>query len=224
MQIENMPMVRVLFEKTGRAKYTSHLDTMRTLTRALKRSGLPLWYTMGFNPHLYMTFALPIALGSESLCESVDLRLTKEIPHDKVADALNGSLPPGFRVVSVAEPVMDPGRIAWADYKVILNYEDVDIRDVARKWQVFLDQSTIDVTKKTKKGEKEMDIRPLVQVLKTTVTGTGLDLLLRLAAGNTVNIAPTLLLKAFYKWSNILPNGVKVQRTAILTEKLEIFQ
>ena len=54
--------VRIFFEKTGRAKYTSHLDTMRTMTRALKRSGLPVWYTQGFNPHLYSTFPLPIAL------------------------------------------------------------------------------------------------------------------------------------------------------------------
>ena len=64
---EVMIPVRMFFSKTGRAKYISHLDTMRTFTRAFRRTSLPLWYTQGFNPHLYMTFPLPLALGVESL-------------------------------------------------------------------------------------------------------------------------------------------------------------
>ena len=60
-----MRCVRVWFHKTGPIRYISHLDLMRTMTRAIRRSRIPLWYTEGFNPHPYMTFALPLSLGMQ---------------------------------------------------------------------------------------------------------------------------------------------------------------
>ena len=62
-----MTTVRIWFTKTGEASYISLLDLQRVMQRALKRSGLPVWYTLGFNPHIYMTFACPLPLGQESL-------------------------------------------------------------------------------------------------------------------------------------------------------------
>ena len=62
-----MTTIRVWFTKTGEASYISLLDLQRVMQRALKRSGLPVWYTLGFNPHIYMTFAAPLSLGQESL-------------------------------------------------------------------------------------------------------------------------------------------------------------
>ena len=61
-----MTTVRLRFTKTGEAAYISLLDLQRVMQRAFKRSGLPVWYTQGFNPHIYMTFAAPLALGQES--------------------------------------------------------------------------------------------------------------------------------------------------------------
>ena len=65
--------VRVLFSKTGRARYISHLDLNRAMTRAMRRAEIPLWYTEGFNRHAYLTFAAPLSLGTESVCERMDL-------------------------------------------------------------------------------------------------------------------------------------------------------
>lgn len=76
-----MTTVRVWFTKTGEAAYISLLDLQRVMQRALKRSGLPVWYTQGFNPHIYMTFAAPLALGQESLVESLDCRM-EPLPGD----------------------------------------------------------------------------------------------------------------------------------------------
>ena len=50
------------------ASYISLLDMQRVMQRVLKRSGLPVWHTLGFNPHIYMTFACPLSLGQESQC------------------------------------------------------------------------------------------------------------------------------------------------------------
>ncbi len=216
--------VRVFFEKTGRAKYTSHLDTMRTMTRSLRRSQLPLWYTQGFNPHLYMTFALPISLGYESLCESVDLRLTQPLSLEEVTNKLNDCLPPGLTVTKVTEPGMDPAEIAWADYQVTLRYNSENVDEIAQKLAVFLAQPVIQVSKRTKKGEKLVDLKPLFQLLAQDIQQNALHLTLRLATGINTNINPTLLLKAFYSWCNIEPDGVKVLRTHIYTTDLVEFQ
>lgn len=223
VQINEMPMVRIFFEKMGRVKYTSHLDTMRTWTRALRRSGLPLWYTQGFNPHLYMTFALPIALGYESFCESLDLRFTKAVDYSEIEEAINKALPPGFKVTNAAEPVLSPTAIAWADYEVTLKYSEADIASLLRKFEAFMAQPVIETEKRSKRGINTVDIKPHIELLSTDVKADGFVLTLRMAAGTTLNIAPTLLLKEYYKWCDLNPDGVRVIRTAILTENLSPF-
>ena len=75
-----MHNIRVFYNKTQRAKYISHLDINRCMQRALKRSGLPVWYTEGFHTHIYVTFALPTPLGFESMYEAMDFRLIEELP------------------------------------------------------------------------------------------------------------------------------------------------
>ena len=223
MQIEDMPIVRVFFKKTGRAKYTSHLDTVRTFSRALKRSGLPVWYTQGFNPHIYMNFALPIALGYESGAESVDVRLTRAIPFEAVAEQLNKALPPGFQAVKAAAPVNPASAIAWADYDIRLIYKDIPISGVLKRLQLFLAQPVIETQKKTKKGEKTIDLKPLLQVLSADALDNALSLKLRMASGISENVNPTLFLKVFYTWTNAQPDGVKITRTAIFDENLNDF-
>ena len=94
--------VRLFFTKTGFAKYISHLDLMRCMSRAVKRAGIPLWYTEGFNPHLFMTFARPLSLGQESLCEVVDVRLVGEMTFKDIQTRLNETLPKDITVVSKA--------------------------------------------------------------------------------------------------------------------------
>ena len=67
--------VRVWFSKTGTARYISHLDLNRCMSRAFHKAKLPLWYTEGFNPHVFLTFAAPLSLGFEGRHESMDIRL-----------------------------------------------------------------------------------------------------------------------------------------------------
>ena len=83
--LEQPQKVRLFFTKLDRAKYISHLDMNRCMSRALKRSGLPVWYTGGFNPHMYLTFPLPLSLGCESVYECVDLKMTQKVDFDTIA-------------------------------------------------------------------------------------------------------------------------------------------
>ncbi|MEG1863452.1 MAG: TIGR03936 family radical SAM-associated protein, partial [Oscillospiraceae bacterium] len=96
-----MNTVRINFHKTGVACYFSHLDLQRVMTRALKKSGLPVWYSLGYNPRIYLTFALPLTLGHESICESFDFRLNEELDEAKIyykKGAENGNIHCHYRL------------------------------------------------------------------------------------------------------------------------------
>ena len=211
--------LRVFFEKRGRAKYISHLDTMRSFTRALGRSGLPLWFTEGFNPHLYITFALPLSLGSEGLYESFDVRLTSEMDYGEVQSRMNEVLPPGFRVLRVAEPVQKPAAIAWADYEIVM-----DCGDGCAGAEAFFDKPAIEVMKRTKKGEAPVDIKPHMHLLHLKRDNGVLTISLRLAAGTTLNIGTSLFLGAFCETLGKKPETARVTRNRLLDENLKEFE
>ncbi len=190
--------VRIFFTKTGMAKYISHLDLMRCMSRAFKRAQLPLWYTEGFNPHVFLTFARPLSLGFESLCESVDVRLAGEITFKEMKTRLNDALPEGITVVSVAKPVHKPSEIAFADYQITLGCGEPSL--LSKHMGEVFSADSITVMKKGKQGrrkvEKEVDIKPCVSDFSMTVSENCVVLSLRLTAGDSNNINPTLLIDA----------------------------
>ena len=97
-----MITVRISFEKKNEASYISLLDLQRVMQRVLKRSGLPVWHTLGFNPHIYMTFACPLSLGQESECECVDVKTEAEAPDfEQWKAALNAIMPAGMMALSL---------------------------------------------------------------------------------------------------------------------------
>lgn len=116
-----MITVRISFEKKNEASYISLLDLQRVMQRVLKRSGLPVWHTLGFNPHIYMTFACPLSLGQESECECVDVKTEAEAPDfAQWRTALNAIMPAGIHVTRVAPVEMKADSIAfecgWSDH------------------------------------------------------------------------------------------------------------
>lgn len=215
--------IRVFFEKRGRIKYISHLDVMRAFTRALGRSGLPLWHTEGFNPHLYLTFALPLSLGCEGLCESFDARLTEEMDFDEVTARIGAVLPPGFRALRCAEPIQKPAAIAWADYEITLRYGD-RAQEARSALESFAASGQIEVMKRTKKGDKAIDIAPHAKLLSAEADDGALHLTLRLAAGINLNINPGLYLDAFYAAYGQPPELRQIVRLRLLDGDLREFE
>lgn len=214
-----MMNVRVFYTKTGRAKYISHLDMLRFMGRALGRSKLPVWYTEGFNRHIYTTFALPLSLGFESLCEFMDFRLTcDEYNMDEVVSRLDACLTPDVRVVRAAAPVYKPDTIAWADFTVGLSYsDDVDPAVAIEAFTRFSDQPSITVEKKTKRGTNMVDLKPFLELQSAAVSEGKAVLELRLAAGGQMNVNPMLLLGEFARQSALEPELTSVLRRRVLT-------
>ena len=101
-----MKTVRVWFEKKDTARYISHLDLNRCMSRAFHKTKLPLWYTQGFHPHVFLTITMPLSLGMIGLRESMDIRLTEEMAGEEIIRRLNTALPLDIHVFDVTEPVM----------------------------------------------------------------------------------------------------------------------
>lgn len=201
-----MPSVntRVFFSKTDRAKYISHLDLNRVMQGAIKRAKLPVWYTEGYNPHMYVQFMLPLSLGQEGIREAMDFRLLEDIPHNEVTERLNKALPFDIRAVETAAPVLKNTDIATAEYEITA---DID----KKKFLGFTESEKIIVIKNTKKGESEIDLKPLVSELDV-----GDTIKFRLPAGNDFNINPVLLLDAYREFSGEEIKRIRIVRTKIL--------
>ncbi|MBQ8868598.1 MAG: DUF2344 domain-containing protein [Oscillospiraceae bacterium] len=215
-----MQNVRIFFIKRDRAKYISHLDMTRLFQRAVRRSGITMWYTEGFHPHLYMTFALPLALGTESNCESVDMRLIDDISFNEVKDRLNAVLPVGIEVIEVSEPVMKASVISSSMYLVRL----YGVADKKTAMDAFLAQDEIMAIKKGKAGEKLVNIKNFVYGYEVNADGSDLCLWLKLASGNQNTLNPQLLIGVFSQQHNVSVEGAFLLRTKVLCENGEEFK
>lgn len=216
-----MIRVRAVFEKCGRAKYISHLDLNRCMLRTFRRSGLPIWYTEGFNPHPYYSFALALSLGFESSCEILDFNLNEDMPYDEIRDKLNAVMPEGMKIISVAEQKLKITAITEASYSFSLVTDDADkLYDDIRS---LLAQPEILIEKKTKKGIKTVDIKPSIKVESCEKTENSVDMAIRLPAGTQTNFNPTLFIEALKNSGNDSFEVEKIRRTGIFCENNEIF-
>ncbi len=214
--------LRAIFEKTGRARYISHLDLNRCMLRVFRRSKLPVWYTEGFNPHPYYSFALALSLGFESRCEIMDFNITDDnITYDEIKNKLNAVMPEGMRVVSVAEQIKKITAITKAEYSFSLVSEDVEkLHDSV---QELINCPEILIDKKTKKGIKTVDIKPDMEVVSCEISDGSVNMIMRLPAGTQTNYNPTLFIEALKKVSVIPFEAQKICRMGILCENNEKF-
>lgn len=216
-----MSDLRIFFSKTGRAKYISHLDLNRCFQRALKRSELPVWHTQGFNPHIYLTFSLPISLGFESLCEPCDLRLNEEIPYNEVKERLNRHLPSGLEVLQVAAPVHKHTEIVNARYEII--FQDNNGDKLISIIHQAMSQKQILVTKKSKKGTSEIDLCNFFEGYKLTALLGAVKMTIVLPAGVEKNINPSLLSDYLAEKTEKDPDSASIFRVALLLQNGEEF-
>ena len=195
------------------------------MLRAIGKSRLNIWHTEGFHQHAYITFALPLSLGFASTCESMDFRLLDDNADMSAIPAqLNACLPEGIRIFRCAEAKFKPADIDSAAYDVQIESMDNDIstEELYNKLGMFLDQPQIMVEKKTKKGKKMVDLKEYI--LDCSIDhANGVTMTLRLPAGATLNINPSLLVGAFADYCGVeLHAGMT--RTGIFTKEGDPFE
>lgn len=215
--------VRLTFTKVGRAKYISHLDLIRSMTRAFKRAGIPIWFTQGFKPHAYIMFPLALSLGVDSEVELMDIKLDEEMDFDVIKDKLNAQLPPDIQIMNVAVPQKKHTAIEKAEYNIRIKSVNSP-ETIKEKFLEFLNLEKIEVEKHSKKkGLNIVDIKPYIDARNIECIDDGIEFTLILPAGCITNINASLVTDSFEKISGEDFEAVYVKRTKILCADNEIF-
>ncbi len=219
-----MKTVRIWFKKIGTARYISHLDLNRCMSRAIHKAKIPLWYTQGFNPHAFITFALPLSLGISGERESMDIKLDgDEITRDELIERLNSALPDDIPVFDATEPVMKPGQIGSASYIMLLDTEKADAQKTADQIENLFNSDAVIVPKHTKSGWIDFDIKPYLNQTTITAKNDEVEISAILPAGSTININPVLLNDAIKKYLK-LDLYADIRRTNIYDTNFKIFE
>ena len=213
-----MITVRISFEKKNEASYISLLDLQRVMQRVLKRSGLPVWHTLGFNPHIYMTFACPLSLGQESECECVDVKTEAETPDfAQWQTALNDIMPAGIHVTRVAPVEMKADSIAFACYRI--SYPAA----AAAVLEQYNALEAAPVEKHSKRGKKIVDLKQHIPQLRYTTAGDTVQLELCLPAAQELNLNPSLLTGFLEEKFSLPAASANILRTKFLTADRQLF-
>ncbi len=204
-----MSRLYLRYEKGESAKFISHLDFLRAMTRTLRRAHIPVSFSQGFNPHPRLSFALPLPLGMTSRCELMELETDEEIAPDELVDRLNRFVPPGLHFIEAGP---SPGKaffrsIAFSKYLVVPQH----LPDKA-VIQSFLAMDSIITEKRTKSGVKPTDIR--ADIANMTLESDGL--LMTLSAGNDANLKPDTVLAAMRETLGYEAGPYTCIRTGIL--------
>ncbi len=186
--------VRIKFCKIGNLQFISHLDLQRTFHRILVRANIPMWYTKGFNPHAKLVFGVPLSVGTESMCEMADLRLERKISLECIKEQMNKQLTDEMYVIDVYYPTTKFADIAYADYTITLKSPLITKNSEAVFKKLF--DSPIIMTKKSKSGEKEVDITSFIKHISFDATDGVMTINTILSAGNTENLNPEYIITA----------------------------
>ncbi len=209
-----MSKMRLKFSKLGMGKYISHLDLLRTFTRAIHRAELPVRYSQGFNPHQLITFSLPLALGTTSETEFVDIDFEDNIDALEVVKKLNMCLPPDIKILEASVPVIKAKDIVSAEYVFDIMADSL-VDD--EKVKSFFNRPDIPAVKKTKRGEKEINLSEFIySVDEISVNGESFTIKAVISAGGENNIKPGIVAEKLCEFlGNVKPENVEIHRTRI---------
>ncbi len=224
--------VRLQFEKKGNIRFIGHLDMLRYFQKAIRRAELPIKYSEGYHPHQLLSFAMPLGVGVESEGEYLDMELpdgeVKEADDhflQDLKDRLNEEMASGVLVLSAkVVPKTEKNAMAavaaasyevWYEEKGIssLKAQGYDLEKLTEALRCFYEEAEhITVIKKTKKSEKEVDLKPLIFELSIKRKETEekeipdghkapeFSFLMLVSAGSENNVKPQLVMEAFHRF------------------------
>lgn len=209
------------FAKGRQARFISHLDTMRLFQRALRRARIPVAYSQGFHPHPKLSFASALSVGMTSTGEYLELELQTDhsgfpgAQPDEIACSLNHVLPESFRILAYSR--MSPrlkslmSLVSAAQY--VVYHDEMSAQDWSQRAADLMQRDTIVVERKTKKGTRRLDLRPLIYQLRGLEPGVPY-LCLTLAHGSKQTARPTEVLQML----ELDPLDCLIHRTSLFTE------
>ena len=195
--------VRIKFSKEGPVRFIGHLDIMRYFQKAIRIAGIDIAYSTGFSPHQIMSFASPLSVGHESCGEYFDVELNSITDTEDIKMRLNQTMAEGIQILQVA--VLDEtegnamASVAAADYLISFRDSVSLPDDWKEKLTAFYEKDKIPVIKKTKKGEREIDLKETIYQLEIRED----QVYMLLDAGSGSNMKPGFVLETFCTAENI---------------------
>ena len=209
--------IRMKFKKHGGMKFIGHLDIMRYFQKAIRRADIDIAYSEGFSPHMIMSFAAPLGVGLTSEGEYVDLQVNSCESSKAAVEALNGVMVEGMEVVSfrrLPETVKNAmASVAAADYFVKFR-DGYAPEGWKEQFEKFLAQDAMVITKKTKRSEAEVDLKPMLYQCRIENDG----IFMQVACGSVNNLKPELVIEAFGKYS-----GISLEPFALEVCRMEVY-
>ena len=229
---------RVKFNKYGVVRFIGHLDVMRYFQKAMRRAGIDISYSQGYNPHQLMSFASPLGVGITSDGEYLDIALNSDIDKDEFIDRLNAQMVEGIEVLYFVRLKDDAknsmSKVSAADYAICIKDDYLDDKYIGKEetfkylFTEFIKRDEIVVLKKSKKSEKEVDIKEFIldYSFKNNLKDDSVlpkfnnnyYVWLKLAAGSVNNLKPELVMEAFCDYCNVEYNKFVFQ-----THRLEMY-
>lgn len=210
--------LRIKFKKYGPVKFIGHLDVMRYFQKAIRRAEIDVVYTSGFSPHQVMTFAAPLGVGLESNGEYMDIEVASLVSCADVVNRLNAVSVYGIEVVSATILPEDAGNamasVAAASYHVSFREGREPSFDVSRALQELMAKEHIIVTKTTKKGTRELDIKP--GIFQISYENHAFHMLIDASSGG--NIKPIQIISALYT-----SNNEEMKENALLITREDVY-
>lgn len=190
----------IKFTKEGEIKFISHLDLMRTIQRIIKRADLPIDYSRGFNPHQDLSIAQPLSVGTYSSGEYMDMGLREELDCEELKNRLNSNCPKGIEILEISKvpQIENVKRVPQAmalvdlsDYTIKIRFNKID--KVEDELKELLEKPEWTTTKKSKKGEREVDLKSMIKDFKFWVLEDKLIIKTRINSGSREHLSPELL-------------------------------
>ena len=219
-----MDKLRLRFSKTGRAIYISHLDLMHTMQRAFSRAGYALKYSEGFNPHPQISIALPLSVGTASRCEIMDFKLKEDPNLTELPRKLTSALPEGIEVLEVYEPERKTAQLKWLAISGVMEYDERDPERMASALRTFYAADSVVITKKTKRGLGETDIRPGIREISFEPAEKAV-LVKAVISAQEPTINPELLAEALRQLkTEIAPDFARFTRLETYDADMKVFR
>lgn len=213
--------VRIKLCKTGSMQFISLLDLQRTVQKVFIRAGIPMWYTKGFNPHPKIIFAAPLSVGTESLCEYIDVRIEREISCEEILERVNRQLTSEFCALEVYEPTTKLNEIAWSEYDIEI-FSDEPLSDEDGQIEKIFATDELKMTKRTKSGEKEFNIIPFIKSFNVSrcdeSNSVKINTVLSVAAESYLN--PEMIISVIKEKCSILHDEAELNKYTIMRKKI----
>ena len=209
--------VRIRFSKTGPLVYIGHLDVMRYFQKLFRRADIPVAYSEGFSPHQILSFTPPLPLGMESDGEYADVELTESVRSEDALERLRARSIPYITLHSFRQlpEKCENAMAAVKSASYSLLFEN-GAGDIERCINDLIHQDELYVTKKTKKSEREINIRPLIYEISADPRKNMLNM--TICSGSVDNIKPELVMEALVKLT-----GFTYDPDALLIKRIDQF-